>query len=333
MPDFLASCLTNDHLKCIDVGARGGLQGPWKRFAPLIDLDAFEPDAAACEQQKAKNLPNEHWFPVALGAETGTAKLFVLEKASGSSLYPPNSDVNNAYAPKGYGRLNKVIDVPVLGFSDFITRYQRPLPNLIKLDTQGSELDILKSLGVEHWKDLIAVQVEVEFIEYYLGQPLFDQVDAFMRAQGFALYDLLAQRMYRVADEQELYYVKKHLGIVKRRQDISARMVAGDAFYMRPPEQILAHGSRQDLIKSFLVLVIYRFLDEALWLTEEAEKLGKLTREEATALIAEVKAVAPRPRLVQRSDLLGRLARKFTKATRIGRARKIEYWLDRSWDW
>jgi len=46
----------------------------------------------------------------------------------------------------------------------------------------------------------------------------------------------------------------------------------------------------------------------------------------------EVTLVAPTPRWVQRNDVLGRLARRVTKKLKIGRGRKIDYWLDRSWD-
>ncbi len=45
-----------------------------------------------------------------------------------------------------------------------------------------------------------------------------------------------------------------------------------------------------------------------------------------------MKPAAPKPGLLQRADWVGKLARKVTRALGIGRGRKIDYWLDRSWD-
>ena len=37
---------------------------------------------------------------------------------------------------------------------------------------------------------IFGVEVEVEFIEMYQDQPLFNEVDSFMRERGFYLFDL-----------------------------------------------------------------------------------------------------------------------------------------------
>jgi len=46
LPQFLAKQLLGNKLKCVDVGARGGLQGSWARFRDFIETDALEPDPA-----------------------------------------------------------------------------------------------------------------------------------------------------------------------------------------------------------------------------------------------------------------------------------------------
>jgi hypothetical protein len=59
----------------------------------------------------------------------------------------------------------------------------------IKLDTQGSELDILR--GAEKaLRGCIFVIVEAEFNPLYEGQPLFCDVDRFLRDRGFSLWRL-----------------------------------------------------------------------------------------------------------------------------------------------
>ncbi|HVT50642.1 MAG TPA: hypothetical protein VHE77_03675, partial [Dongiaceae bacterium] len=126
--------------------------------------------------------------------------------------------------------------------------------------------------------------------------------------------------------------MRRHLNILKNRRDISCRLIAGDAFYIRPTEEIAAAGDLTRALKLFTILLVYRFLDEALWLVEALQGRDTIGAADAAALIGLVRAAAPKPLWVQRNDALGRFARRFTKKFKIGRARKIDYWLDRSWD-
>lgn len=328
---FLTDRLSADPIRCIDVGARGGLQSHWRPFKDLLHIDLFEPDRAACEVQSTKAPANEHWFPVALGGHTGSAKLYVLQKPSGSSLYPPNDDLMFRFGPTSYGTLSKTIDVPISTLSDFIDTYKRPLPNLVKLDVQGAELDICKGMRKEHWSDVLAIQTEVEFAELYAGQPLFCDLNTYLESQGFILFDLLPVRSYRFEGEASHAQLRRHLNICKNRSDISNRLIAGDALYLRAPEAVLAGGKVAEVLKLFIILLLYRFLDEALWLAEAARKAGLLSATEETALIDLVKAAAPKPGLLQRADRLGKWARRIAKALGLLR-RKPDFWLDRSWD-
>uniref|UniRef100_UPI0034A313A6 hypothetical protein n=1 Tax=Dongia sp. TaxID=1977262 RepID=UPI0034A313A6 len=70
----------------------------------------------------------------------------------------------------------------------------------------------------------------------------------------------------------------------------------------------------------------------ALWLAEAARKAGHISATDEVDLIALVKSAAPKPGLLQRADWLGKLARRVTKKLGICHSRKIDYWLDRSWD-
>jgi len=325
--------LQSHRLNCIDVGARGGMQAHWRRYASLFgNVDLFEPDEAACARQAKQAPAGESWFPVALGGKTGTGRLHVTKKPSGSSLYPPNPEIMFRFGPPSYGTVAKVIDVPLLTLSDFIDQYRRPLPDLVKLDVQGAELDILRAIRTEHWTSLLAVQAEVGFVPFYQGQPLFGDVDQFMRSQGFQMLDLLPVRSYRFDGEQSHAQLRRHLNLAHNRNDISRRLIEADALYIRPPEEILKSGDRAVILKLFNILFLYRFFDEALWLIEAAVKNGHVAAEDQRAVLSMVKQAAPRPSLLQRADGVGKLARKLSRITGIGRGRKSDFWLERSWD-
>src|SRR5207248_2510884 len=61
--------------------------------------------------------------------------------------------------------------------------------DFIKLDTQGSELDILQGAGFL-LDDCLGLQLEVMFSPLYEGQPLFADVDTYLRSRGFVLWRL-----------------------------------------------------------------------------------------------------------------------------------------------
>lgn len=67
--------------------------------------------------------------------------------------------------------------------------------DLLKLDLQGYELEALKGCGrlLERIK---IITIEIEFVALYDGQPLFGDIDVFLRAHEFRmlnLYELYTQ--------------------------------------------------------------------------------------------------------------------------------------------
>ena len=69
--------------------------------------------------------------------------------------------------------------------------------DFIKLDTEGSELEILEG-ALATLEKILAVEIEVAFTAFNVGRPLFADVDLFMRKNGFSLYDLDTYRHSRM---------------------------------------------------------------------------------------------------------------------------------------
>jgi Methyltransferase FkbM domain len=103
--------------------------------------------------------------------------------------------------------LDQVLD----GLSDF-------QPNLLRLDVQGFELEAM--VGSErHLKQFEVIILEVSVLR--IGDvPIFSEVDQFMDARGYRLYDLLPQ-YYRPRDgalwQMDVFYVRQDSALIASR--------------------------------------------------------------------------------------------------------------------
>lgn len=188
-----------DPLTVVDVGCRWGPSELW-RDLPNVRLFGFDPDAAECERlnQLAEGTLRR-FVPLALGATTGTAQIHLAAEPACSSLYTP--DMETARDRPGLALITEVgveqVDVEALDIwaaGEGVGRI-----DFLKIDTQGSGLAVLE--GAEAALEATAVvEVEVEFNPIYLGQPLFSEVDTFLREHGFVLWRMANLTHYGLPD-------------------------------------------------------------------------------------------------------------------------------------
>jgi hypothetical protein len=68
--------------------------------------------------------------------------------------------------------------------------------DFLQIDVQGADLHILEGASQLLQRSVLAVQTEVEFSPLYVNQPLFSDVDFFMRKNKFSLFDLIGLSRY-----------------------------------------------------------------------------------------------------------------------------------------
>jgi FkbM family methyltransferase len=168
----------------IDVGAG---RGQFAVFAldrfPDAEIFCFEPlpssYATACRALGESN--RMHLRRVAIGQLEGTSRLFVTADADSSSLRAPTAEQARSFAGTStFGEAE--VEVETLDRAlGVVTR-----PALLKLDVQGGELEVLAGAG-RVLESVDEVFAECSFVELYRGQPLAEDVIAYLAARGFKL--------------------------------------------------------------------------------------------------------------------------------------------------
>ncbi len=182
--------IARPRLRIVDVGAMDvGESEPWSGLVEIgaANLIGFEPNPPECDKLNAGAGPNTEHLPHALG-DGKTHTLHIGAAPMTSSLLPPDPAVMKQFhalwelcEPVG----EEPVDTVRLDDLDAV----RPM-DFLKLDIQGAELMVLEA-GTAALADTMAVQLEVGFLPIYKDQPLFADVDAFLRDQGFAFHTMV----------------------------------------------------------------------------------------------------------------------------------------------
>jgi FkbM family methyltransferase len=167
----------------IDIGAAGSLISlGW--LDPVCEIHGFEPRPEGTPRSDPR-YASVHIHNVGLAATAGTHKLYVTREPMASSLRPPNPEVT-----KRYYRPN-IFDVVGETAIDCQTLDGLAKANIIpsrvdylKIDTQGSEYDILRG-GRNLLRQTSIVTCETEFVQLYKDQPLFADVAGELANAGF----------------------------------------------------------------------------------------------------------------------------------------------------
>ncbi len=246
----------------VDVGAMGGVAGYWQKLNPLVHVVAFEPDQR--EFAKLKSTERVSYLPYALHSTRMPLPFYVSSQAGKSSAYRPDHSVIDDFADvQRYETVQELVvpqdRVRTLDEALHETEYSRI--DFIKLDTQGSELDILKG-GLNALKYAFGVEVEVEFLKLYEGQPLFRDVDGFLDARGFQCVDIR-----RAFWKRKYFY--QYIG--------RGQLAFGDALYFRREDAFLdslvdldPRQKTEKIIKAAMACMVYRLPDMAVSLIEKA---------------------------------------------------------------
>ncbi|GEO16359.1 FkbM family methyltransferase [Microvirga aerophila] len=194
----------------VDIGARGGLPRQWSfvRKFGLIRPVFFEPDpsaAAEIQQTDAKAII----LPYALGSADGKEEVLRVTAAPGQTSVLIPDKMNPFY--NSTWDITKELKTKVRRF-DAVWDKTWGLPDYVKIDVQGYELEVLKGMG-KLLEESLCIELECSFIPFYIGQPVFQEIHDFMLDNGFNLVKIRPLGLYEEKSfvEFNAFFVKSHM--------------------------------------------------------------------------------------------------------------------------
>lgn len=221
----------------VDVGAANyTIEPKWLSSERSIVVHLFEPDPLAAESLRQRE-PQMRGvenivYETALGSKTELLTLNLCRKREVSSFFEPNRTVLDRFPNSSRFDVEKSVPCRTEKMDSVLSGVS---VDFIKLDVQGFEYEVL--LGArETLKTCLALQVEVEFVEMYVKQPLFGDVCRLLDNFGFEFFDFTT-----------LYHYDRLVANVRRGQ-----VMAADAVFVAKK---LPLGCSDDLLQMNLKLI------------------------------------------------------------------------------
>ena len=332
-----------DRIIAHHVGGRGfgvALNSPQRFFGDIVNV-LYEADEKCALEMVAQNTnENFHVLPYCLGLEDRPGKLYITNNPYASSNLRPNPEYDTYYCEVAlageidgismqdtrydavYGNENKVVEVRdvMIHALDTLVRDGKVadnlMPDFLSLDTQGSELDILRGAQTTLHDHCVALATEIEFHPMYEGQALFPGIFDFALSHGFYFVGFT--------------YLQE---ISSKRMPLGARakgfLAFGDALFLRRIDSVKSIADSIDeqhlmLLKLAFVALNFGYLEYALQVLEAAEQTpldpalrARLMARDCYRLLYELwraaKALPPNLLHTQRSELVAERRKVFER--------------------
>jgi FkbM family methyltransferase len=246
--------LIDNPINYADIGARGGLLDFLEPFEDLLNTIYFEPDIEEFEKMKQQYSKRKATIINAAVSDSNSVKtLYLTKKRGGSSLLHPSGNMIGMMSIDGEGTsrfsVEETIQIQTRRLDEVI-KFEETQIDLLKIDTQGSEFEILTALGA-HRPFLICA--ECATTEIYKGQKTMFAVGALLENLGYFPLHLM-----------DGHLVSKTLSNWR-----NSTQLYGDVIFVPDNSAKGRAIIERDVEKWFASLCMHGYMDFALWQIDE----------------------------------------------------------------
>ena len=185
-PSFYADLLEDRRINIIDVGARNVSLEELQPLSSLINYIGFDADKEEVDRLNSKEnfFHYSKFIAACVAGHSGKIDFMLHKDAGNSSIYKYDKKYSDWYSEQNRSPVERITNLPCDTLDNLIDSGLDV--DFIKLDTQGSEYEILSGASKVLEKALM-VELEVEFLSMYEGQKLAPSIMEKMNLLGFDL--------------------------------------------------------------------------------------------------------------------------------------------------
>lgn len=233
----------NKNFTLLDIGAANGVSGRWNIISEKINKILVEPHKQSAEKLKKQGIKV---LESVLHNDKTKIKFYNTRKPECSSFFKPNFDHLKKFLDKERFEIisedifdAKSLDSEIVNFAP---------PNFIKIDTEGSELEILKGSS-KTLLNVFGLEVECSFNQLRVDQPLFEEIKIYLEKLDFIFIDFVS--MIRWEKDNFSFFGQPQIT---------------DALFLKNEEIIISNFKKNeisidDLLNYFIILVAYERVD------------------------------------------------------------------------
>ena len=241
---YLLNKNLNQKFTLLDIGAANGANGRWNIVSDKLSTILVEPHKESAKNLKSEGL--EVIESVLHSEDDKEIKFYNTRKPMCSSFYRPNFNHLKNFLDKERFEIisedtfnSKSLDTEIVKFTQ---------PNFIKIDTEGSELDILKG-SKNTLLNVFGLEVECSFHQLREGQPLFEEIRSYLKDFDFVFIDFVSM----------IKWEKDNFGF-------SGQPQITDVLFLKNEETIIKKFKKKeisfdDLINYLVILITYERID------------------------------------------------------------------------
>ncbi len=184
--DFVARALNLKSLTYLDIGTNHprAINNTYFFYQKGCSGVCIEPDPGLCKKIK-RSRPRDTVYNAGIGIDDRTyAEFYLMTESTLNTFSRPEAE---RFSTFGHQKIESILQVPLLKINKVIQDHFGTCPHFISIDTEGWDLDILRTLNFQEYRPVIFCIETLTYDENKKEQKLKDVIK-FMQDKNYMVY-------------------------------------------------------------------------------------------------------------------------------------------------
>ncbi len=246
----------------VDVGASAEPPRIWQPIAKQSIYIGFDPDRREMHELPPGSFYKGYILNQAVTSEPDRSAIdfYLTRSPFCSSVLRPDQAALSDYLFADLFEVENQVSVPAIQLDEVLTRLSLPGIDWLKIDSQGTDLRLFKSLSADRGDRVLALDIEPGLIDAYQGEDLFIDAHRALTGSGFWLSNARLEGAVRMRRATLAHIATRAPQLPPDRISTAIRMTPGwiEARYLRTLDWLRAHESTQ---REYALLWAFALLD------------------------------------------------------------------------